>query len=504
MNIKRAKEEIKNTIQAYLLKDEYGEYEIPVNAQRPVFLIGAPGIGKTQIMEQIARECKVGLVSYTITHHTRQSAIGLPFISQKEFDGQKKAVTEYTMSEIVAAVYEKIQETGVREGILFIDEINCVSETLAPAMLQFLQCKTFGSHQIPKGWLIVAAGNPPEYNKSVREFDVVTMDRVKKILVEPDLEAWKEYAYQAGVHGAVLSYLNMHPENFYSMESTVDGRVFATPRGWEDLSRMLQVYERLDKSFDREVVIQYIQHPRIARDFANYLELYYKYRTDYQIDRVLDGQIDDILVKKAAHASFDERLSVTGLLLSKLNLAFDETVEQEKGLEILFELLKGAKSVLTGPSADQPMIYLEDMESSFEMDYEMKKKAGFFNREEDYRYRKAGETLEKWMRLIRTEENGDGVQVFEKLKALFQEKQEEYHNSFEQTASRLEHAFDFMEAVFPGGQELVVFISELNRSENGVYFLGEYSCERYFRYNKELLFRENTKDILHRIQELGE
>ena len=96
------------------------------------------------------------------------------------------------------------------------------------------------------------------------------------------------------------------------------------------------------------------------------------------------------------------------------------------------------------------------------------------------------------------------MQVFERLKALFQEKQDEYHNSFEQTASKLEHAFDFMEAVFPGGQELVVFISELNRSENGVHFLGEYSCERYFRYNKELLFRENTKDILHRIQELGE
>ena len=41
----------------------------------------------------------------------------------------------------------------------------------------FLQCKTFGNHKIPDGWLIVAAGNPPEYNKSVREFDVVTMDR---------------------------------------------------------------------------------------------------------------------------------------------------------------------------------------------------------------------------------------------------------------------------------------------------------------------------------------
>ena len=195
---------------------------------------------------------------------------------------------------------------------------------------------------------------------------------------------------------------------------------------------------------------------------------------------------------------------MTGLLLSKLNLAFDETVEQEKGLEILFELLKGAKNALTGPSADQPMIYLEDMGKSFEMDYAMKKKAGFFTREEDYRYRKAGETIEKWLGLIRSEDNGDGVQVFERLKALFQKKQDEYHNSFEQTSLKLEHAFDFMEAVFPGGQELVVFISELNRSENGVHFLGEYSCERYFRYNKELLFRENTNDILHRIQELGE
>ena len=183
MNIKRAKEEIKNSIEAYLLKDEEGEYVIPEIRQRPVLLLGAPGIGKTQIMEQIAKECRIGLVSYTITHHTRQSAVGLPFISEKEFDGRPYSVTEYTMSEIVASVYEKIEETGLKEGILFIDEINCVSETLAPAMLQFLQCKTFGNHAIPRGWLIVAAGNPPEYNKSVREFDVVTMDRVKKIQV---------------------------------------------------------------------------------------------------------------------------------------------------------------------------------------------------------------------------------------------------------------------------------------------------------------------------------
>ena len=97
MNIKQAKQEIINTVQAYLTKDETGEYAIPVERQRPVLLIGPPGIGKTAIMEQVAQECGINLVSYTITHHTRQSAIGLPFISKKTYDGEAVSVTEYTV-----------------------------------------------------------------------------------------------------------------------------------------------------------------------------------------------------------------------------------------------------------------------------------------------------------------------------------------------------------------------------------------------------------------------
>ena len=151
MNIRQAKNEIKHTVEAYLKKDEAGDYEIPEIRQRPVLLMGPPGIGKTQIMEQIARELGVGLVAYTITHHTRQSAVGLPFIREEEFAGKTYSVTEYTMSEIIASVYRRIRDSGQREGILFIDEINCVSETLAPTMLQFLQSKTFGNQKIPEG-----------------------------------------------------------------------------------------------------------------------------------------------------------------------------------------------------------------------------------------------------------------------------------------------------------------------------------------------------------------
>ena len=289
MNIKQAKEEIKHTVQAYLAKDEAGEYRIPAIRQRPILLMGPPGIGKTQIMEQIARECRIGLVAYTITHHTRQSAVGLPFIREEEFGGKSCSVTEYTMSEIIASVYRKMRDTGLSEGILFIDEINCVSETLAPTMLQFLQCKTFGNQAVPEGWLIVAAGNPPEYNKSVREFDMVTLDRVRYLNIEANFKVWKEYAKKQRIHSAILSYLELRPKNFYRVEADVDGLSFVTARGWEDLSNLMDVYGELGLSVDETVIGEFLHHADVAEDAAAYFDLYRKYQDEYGFRRFLQG-----------------------------------------------------------------------------------------------------------------------------------------------------------------------------------------------------------------------
>ena len=161
MNIQEAKEQIKNTVRAYLTTDSLGRYLIPSYKQRPVFLMGPPGIGKTAIMEQIASELGIGLLSYSMTHHTRQSALGLPVIKHVEYDGKPYDISEYTMSEIIASIYELQERTGIRTGILFLDEINCVSETLTPIMLQFLQYKVFGRHTVPAGGLADRGGGQP-------------------------------------------------------------------------------------------------------------------------------------------------------------------------------------------------------------------------------------------------------------------------------------------------------------------------------------------------------
>ena len=102
------------------MKDEFGEYRISRVRQRPILLIGDPGIGKTAIMEQITQELGIGLVSYSMTHHTRQSAIGLPKIETKIYDGKEYMVSEYTMSEIISSVYDFMENTGLKEGLSLI------------------------------------------------------------------------------------------------------------------------------------------------------------------------------------------------------------------------------------------------------------------------------------------------------------------------------------------------------------------------------------------------
>ena len=307
MTIKQAKEYIKSTVNLYLKKDEFGEYRIPVVRQRPIFLLGAPGVGKTAVMEQIAQELGIALVSYSMTHHTRQSALGLPFIEEKEYEGKNYRVSEYTMSEIIASIYDVMRESGIKEGILFLDEINCVSETLAPSMLQFLQYKVFGKHKVPEGWVIVTAGNPPEYNKSVREFDVVTMDRLKVLDVEAEYSVWKEYAQEQGIHNVITSYLELKKEHFYRIETTVKGRSYVTARGWEDLSQILYLYEEEGLTADETLIGQYLRNDRIVKEFTAYYDLYNKYKKNYHVEDILAGKAPEdtvIRAKAAALAKF--------------------------------------------------------------------------------------------------------------------------------------------------------------------------------------------------------
>ena len=496
MNIKDAKEQIQNAVKAYFTKDEFGGYVIPIERQRPVFLIGAPGIGKTAIMEQIAQELNVGLVSYSMTHHTRQSAIGLPFIEKRTYGGEEFSVTEYTMSEILASVYQLMERTGLKEGILFLDEINCVSETLAPMMLQFLQCKTFGNQRLPEGWLIVAAGNPPEYNKSVRDFDVVTLDRVKRIDVSEDFTVWKEYAYRRRLHGAVISYLDIKKDNFYRVETTVDGLQFATARGWEDLSELILAYEKLGLRVDREVVGQYIQLPRIAKDFANYLELYYKYQKTYHVEDILSGAWQQITVLELREAPFDEKLSVMGLVMSRLAESARETRRQDALTAALHAALTEFKAKIA--DAD-PQAVLAQLVWQRQTKLKQAKEAGQLDKETRDLGQLEINALEDYRQRLQREDIAAPAEAMDAVRDWFGGEVEKRKALGTETGARFDNAFRFLEQTFGQGQELVIFVTEVTTGYDTSWFVENFGCDAYFRHNKELLFDDTRRRLREEI-----
>ena len=505
MNIQEAKEEVRHTVAAYLKKDAFGDYAIPVIRQRPILLIGPPGIGKTAIMAQVARECGISLVAYTITHHTRQSAIGLPCIEKKNYDGKELAVTEYTMSEIIASVYDKMESTGIKEGILFLDEINCVSETLAPTMLQFLQGKTFGNHQVPEGWVIVTAGNPPEYNQSVRDFDIVTLDRVKRITIDADYSVWKRYAYERRLHGAILSYLDIKKENFYRIEETVDGKEIVTARGWEDLSALMQIYEEMEIPVTWSVIGEYIQNQRIAKDFANYLDLYKKYQTDYDVEAVVRGQVREASLERIRNASFDEKLSVIGLLISKLTAVFAQVYVQDQYVRELYEILKELKFLLGRAPGDgsRTLTILQEKQDQAEETMKLNKARGSYDDQSLMSAKMVLEKLAAYRQRVAAEQLYDPAAAFDEIKSDFAGDTAQRKQLIAQAGEYLENAFSFMESAFGESQEMVIFITELNANSFCVRFIRDNGSAKYDRYNKSLLFNEKRENLLRDIDELS-
>ena len=501
MNIKQAKEQIKHAMTAYFTKDKFGNYVIPIEKQRPIFLMGPPGIGKTAIMEQIAQELGVALVSYSMTHHTRQSALGLPFIERKTYGGREYAVSEYTMSEIIASCYDMSEETGLKEGILFLDEINCVSETLAPSMLQFLQYKIFGRHRVPEGWIVVTAGNPPEYNNSVRDFDIVTWDRLKRIDVEPDYEVWKEYALNSGVHPAVTTYLDIKKADFYKIETTVDGKSFVTARGWSDLSDMIRLYERHSLKVDESLVCQYLQNRKIAKDFAVYYDLFNKYRADYQIDRVLAGEPVEVIKGRARAARFDERLSLLGLLLDAVTGELRAVCNEEKAQAELLAALKAARLELARPGSDAQAV-LDKQIGQRRKDVDTAKRAGTLSADELFAKQSAVSALESERELVIRKTPADGNEAFALLKKDFDGRTKALKKHAEEAGQKLSNMFKFCEDVFAEGQEMVILVTELTISSYGARFISRYGCKEYFAHNKELLFYERQKEIIAELEEL--
>lgn len=501
MNIANAKQQIKDTVEAYLETDDAGMYIISPVHQRPVFLLGAPGIGKTAIMEQIAQELGIGIVSYSMTHHTRQSALGLPRIEHHDFEGYEYEASEYTMSEIIGAIYDYMEKTDLRCGILFLDEINCVSETLYPSMLQFLQFKTFGAHRVPDGWVVVCAGNPPEYNKQVHEFDIVTLDRLREIDVDPDYGAFKAYASQVGLHPAVTTFLDTKKDCFYKVETKAGGgKAFVTTRGWEDLAHIISLYEEMGKPVNRDLIVQFLRDDEIADQFAVYYSLFEKYRSDYQVGSILDGSVSGTIKTRAEDADFDERIALLGLLVDALSQDCADVLETEEVIVELRDVLRSVKEpLIRGESID---VTLTPAISKRETAVARKLASGIMTAGAIRRERIAIAKLKEFAALCAAEKTREGDSAFHTLERAYKDEVAKLDPMVKSVGAKMTCAFDFINECF-SNREMMVFLAELATRKTTTSYLAHYGNDAYYSYSDMLSVESSQMGLTERAEQLA-
>lgn len=305
MTPKSVKKELINTVRTYLTKNN-NEYVIPYNYRIPIYLLGAAGIGKSQIVETVAKELEIGFENFSLCHNTRSNILGLPVLKTS---GSGEQFTEFSMSELIASIHN----SGKTEGILFLDEFNCMADSVAPIMLSFLQNGRIGQYVLPEGWIVVLAGNPPEFNRSVRPLDAATMDRVRLINVDYNLDEYIEFGKKDGLHSTIIDYLEGHPDSLYRVDKAENEVV--TCRGWSTLSKVMTLYIEKGYEITKDFIYEFIKSERIAKGFYDY---YVEVNRGIDIDRLVDiceGKVSKKYIADIKSLPYQEKWKVGNRLI---------------------------------------------------------------------------------------------------------------------------------------------------------------------------------------------
>lgn len=194
-----------------------------------VFLWGGPGIGKSAIIRQIVGELGMdpeeSFIDLRLTQLDPVDLRGLPRLESEDY--------------VEWATPHFLPRGG--EGVLFLDELNLAPGAVQNAAYQLILARKLGNYELPDRWVMVAAGNRAEDRAGVNPMKAPLSNRFIHWDVETDLEDWKDWAYENGIDGRVIGFLNFKPDMLYKFEEEKGRHAFPTPRTWERVSDLLDM-----------------------------------------------------------------------------------------------------------------------------------------------------------------------------------------------------------------------------------------------------------------------
>ena len=209
---------------------------------KPIFIYGAPGIGKTQIVAQAADAAGVDMINLDLQFMAPEDFMGIPKvvdIEEPEYEeGRLKSVGKGVTRSNPPAVLPTNNGSTNKGGFIFMDEMNRANKRVLNSMMQFVQMGRIGQYQLPDKWVVVAAGNRPEDvtgSGEVAEFDFAMADRFKILNFVPDPKKWAEWARGTGkIPSEIIDFIDRNPELFHYLDNEKNALKFPTPRSWTD------------------------------------------------------------------------------------------------------------------------------------------------------------------------------------------------------------------------------------------------------------------------------
>ena len=253
----------------------------------PVMLWGVPGVGKSSIVRQVASSLDMDVIDIRLSLLAPTDFL-LPFP-----DKESKTIELY---------YPKFFPKGGR-GIFLLDEINGASTMVQGQAYQLVLDRKLGTYKLPEGWAIVAAGNRMMDRGVTYKMPAPLSNRLLHLEIEPDLNAWKDWAFKNDIDTTVIAFLNSQPQYLYIMPETPEIKAFPSPRSWEMASKMMQ----FDKSFE---AIAATVGEGAAAALTGFLAVFGKIPDP---ESILEGSI-----KKLPTESNDIYFAVAGSLLNAL------------------------------------------------------------------------------------------------------------------------------------------------------------------------------------------
>jgi len=199
--------------------------EALVEQRVPTFLWGAPGIGKSSIVKQIAKSKDIGFIDLRLALMDPTDLKGIPFYDKESHTA-------------LWAPPAFLPREG--RGILFLDELNSAAPSVQASAYQLILDRRVGEYELPEGWAIVAAGNREGDRGVTYRMPSPLANRFVHFEMDVHVEDWRLWAYKNALDERVISYISYKNEHLFTFDAKSDIKSFATPRSWEYVNSILE------------------------------------------------------------------------------------------------------------------------------------------------------------------------------------------------------------------------------------------------------------------------